>query len=81
MIWINLNILNGLRICPETMLGKLRSTVIDCRDPRELATFYAGVLGGSVHDEDDLFRVYRDPAGHPFCLVLGSRRLAKVTKG
>lgn len=119
------------------MLGKLRSTVIDCRDPRQLATFYAGVLGGSLHeedhtwvvltdpsgrrlafqlspqhdpprfpdphgsqqfhldiavddvdvaerevlalgatrvtdaDEDGLFRVYRDPAGHPFCLVWG----------
>jgi hypothetical protein len=22
-------------------------------------------------DEDDLFRVYRDPAGHTFCLVWG----------
>ena len=117
------------------MIGRLRSTVLDCRDPLGLAEFYAGVLGGSpevssedwvvlidpsgrrlafqkspgheaptfpdprssqqfhldievdaideaerqvlalgatrVADaiEDDDFRVYLDPAGHPFCLV------------
>lgn len=117
------------------MIGRLRSTVLDCRDPIALAEFYAGVLGGSpevkaedwvvlidpsgrrlafqkapehapptfpdpcssqqfhldievdsideaeqrvlalgatrVTDaiEDDDFRVYLDPAGHPFCLV------------
>lgn len=98
------------------MIGQLRSTVVDCRDPMRLATFYAGVLGGSLHEEDepprfpdprgsqqfhldirvdevdaaekavlglgatrvtdaigeDRFRVYRDPAGHTFCLVWGT---------
>jgi catechol 2,3-dioxygenase-like lactoylglutathione lyase family enzyme len=119
------------------MIGNLRSVVVDCKDPRELATFWSAVLGGRltaedhsfvvltdpsgrrlafqlspehspptfpdprgsqqfhldvlVDDvdraerevlalgasrvtdaaEDDMFRVYRDPAGHPFCLVWG----------
>ncbi|BDX30656.1 glyoxalase [Mycobacterium antarcticum] len=118
------------------MLGKLRSVVLDTREPRRLADFYADLLGGDVASEDDdswvvlteptgsrlafqlspehqppqfpdprgsqqfhvdvevddiddaepkvlamgatrvtdavvegEFRVYRDPAGHPFCLV------------
>lgn len=117
------------------MIGKWRSTVVDCIDPSELAEFYAVLIGGSIssedHDwfvltspegqrlafqrapehlpprfpdphasqqfhldvkvgeieaaerqvlargatrvadaiEDDTFRVYRDPAGHTFCLV------------
>jgi hypothetical protein len=119
------------------VIGNLRSVVVDCKDPRELATFWSGVLGGTVREEDhswvvlieptgrrlafqlsseheapdfpdphgsqqfhldvliedidqaerdvlalgatrvtdavedDTFRVYRDPAGHPFCLVWG----------
>jgi catechol 2,3-dioxygenase-like lactoylglutathione lyase family enzyme len=89
------------------MIGKLRSVVLDCPEPRRLADFYAAVLGGEVAVEDhgsqqfhldievddvdvaeskvlangatrvpdavgeDGFRVYRDPAGHPFCLVWG----------
>jgi catechol 2,3-dioxygenase-like lactoylglutathione lyase family enzyme len=116
------------------MIGRLRSTVIDCPDPRALAAFYCELLGMHVVvDEDDWvkirtdsdapaiafqlapdlreprwpdperpqqfhldvevddieaaeqrvlaigatrlpgegkdFRVYADPAGHPFCLV------------
>jgi hypothetical protein len=117
------------------MIGKWRSTVVDCIDPRELAEFYAVLIGGSISSEDndwfvlispegqrlafqrapehrppqfpdphasqqfhldvkvgeieaaeqqvlaqgatrvadavedDTFRVYRDPAGHTFCLV------------
>jgi len=117
------------------MIGRLRSVVLDTKDPRQLAAFYAGVLGGEVEAQDDTwvvltvpthgrlafqlapdhepprfpdprgsqqfhldvevddvddaeskvlalgatrvtdaigeddFRVYRDPAGHPFCLV------------
>ena len=119
------------------MIGSLRSVVLDCKDPQALATFYAGVLGGTVEGEDDwvvltdptgrrlafqpspeyepprfpdprgsqqfhldvliddidnaerdvlalgatrvtdavedhTFRVYRDPAGHTFCLVWGT---------
>jgi catechol 2,3-dioxygenase-like lactoylglutathione lyase family enzyme len=119
------------------MIGRIRSIVLDSRDPRRLAEFYVEVLGGTVakdegdwvtvkdgtgrqlafqrapeHQppefpdprgsqqfhldldvddvdeaerrvlalgatrvenahEDEAFRVYRDPAGHPFCLVYG----------
>ena len=69
------------------MIGKLRSVVLDCRDPLQLATFYAGVLGGTLEKEDDtlgatrvadvlednLFRVFRDPAGHTFDEVVRDR--------
>lgn len=119
------------------MIGKLRSVVLDAKDPHELATFYQSVLGGDLEkaddtwvtltessgrrlafqlspdhepptfpdtrgsqqfhldievaddrvddaerdvielgatrvtdaNEDGTFRVFRDPAGHPFCLV------------
>ena len=125
------------------MIGRLEKTVIDCPDPRELAGFYAEVLGMQVledepdwvvigreegmrelafqraepyvapdwpeparpqhlhldihvDDADDVdaaeaavvalgalrmpgdsergFRVFADPAGHPFCLVYGRPR-------
>ncbi|MEU2059914.1 VOC family protein [Streptomyces sp. NPDC013455] len=113
-------------------LAKLDVVVLDCPDPRALAGFYAGVLGGTVEGDDEwadlkvpggpalafqrapgfvpprwpapdhsqqfhldlavqdldaaeegvlelgakpldtdrsrTFRVYADPAGHPFCL-------------
>lgn len=45
------------------MIGQLRSTVVDCRDPMRLATFYAGVLGGSLHEEDETWVVLTDPQG------------------
>jgi catechol 2,3-dioxygenase-like lactoylglutathione lyase family enzyme len=45
------------------MIGKLRSVVVDCKDPRQLATFYAGVLGGTLHTEDDTWVVLTDPTG------------------
>jgi hypothetical protein len=41
------------------MIGKLRSVVVDCKDRVTDAV------------EDDPFRVFRDPAGHTFCLVYG----------
>ncbi|GGN24856.1 glyoxalase [Lentzea pudingi] len=118
----------------EGMVGQLRSVVLDCPNPRELASFYEELLGaerlageddtwvvivaggtriafqlapeyeppsfpdprGSQQfhldvlvedveeaepkvlalgakllrrDNDDTFRVYADPVGHPFCLV------------
>jgi catechol 2,3-dioxygenase-like lactoylglutathione lyase family enzyme len=122
------------------MIGRLEKTVIDCPDPRELAAFYAEVLGMRVlEDEPDWvvigreegmrelafqradpyvaprwpdpdhpqqlhldiyvedfdaaeaavvalgavrtpgereggFRVFADPAGHPFCLVHGRKQ-------
>ncbi len=46
------------------MIGKLRSTVLDCRNPRSLAEFYAEVLGGTpVAGGDDDWVVLTDPAG------------------
>ncbi|MDO0927394.1 VOC family protein [Streptomyces sp. TG1A-8] len=34
-------------------LAVLDAVVLDCPDPRALAGFYAGVLGGAVEGEDD----------------------------
>lgn len=119
------------------MIGRLRNLVLDTRDPRGLADFYAAVLGAKILEDDDYswvtikdndlriafqlapdhqppkfpdtqgsqqihldilvddvdeaekqvlalgatrvqegqeetdFRVFRDPAGHTFCLVFG----------
>ncbi|MFI6405349.1 VOC family protein [Streptomyces sp. NPDC050548] len=33
-------------------IAKLGTVVLDCPDPRALAAFYAGVLGGTVEAED-----------------------------
>ena len=35
------------------MIGKLRSTVIDCPDPLSLAEFYSGILGGRIAPSSD----------------------------
>jgi catechol-2,3-dioxygenase len=48
---------------PDIMIGTLRSVVVDCKDPRGLATFYAGLLGGTVDAEDDTWVVLTDPDG------------------
>jgi catechol-2,3-dioxygenase len=45
------------------MIGTLRSVVVDCREPRALAEFYAGVLGGDVEGEDDTWVVLTEPSG------------------
>jgi catechol 2,3-dioxygenase-like lactoylglutathione lyase family enzyme len=45
------------------MIGQLRSVVVDCRDPKALAAFYAELLGGTVRDEDDTWQVLTDPDG------------------
>ncbi|MCG7610573.1 MULTISPECIES: VOC family protein [Mycobacterium] len=45
------------------MIGTLRSIVLDCRDPRALAEFYAGLLGGDVAAQDDTWVVVTDPSG------------------
>lgn len=52
------------------MIGKLRSVVLDCRDPLALATFYAGVLGGTVAKEDDTWVVLTDPTGRRLAFQL-----------
>lgn len=45
------------------MIGTLRTVVLDTRDPRSLAEFYAGLIGGDVAAEDDDFVVVTDPQG------------------
>ena len=45
------------------MIGTLRSVVIDCRDPRRLADFYAGLLGGVLEADDDTWVVLNEPSG------------------
>jgi catechol 2,3-dioxygenase-like lactoylglutathione lyase family enzyme len=52
------------------MIGTLRSVVIDCRDPRRLADFYAEVLGGEPAPEDDTWVVLTDPAGRRLAFQL-----------
>ncbi len=45
------------------MIGRLRSVVLDCREPRSLADFYARLLGGTIKAEDDTWVVVTDPEG------------------
>jgi catechol 2,3-dioxygenase-like lactoylglutathione lyase family enzyme len=52
------------------VIGKLRSVVVDCKDPQELATFYAGVLGGTLHREDETWVVLTDPTGRRLAFQL-----------
>jgi catechol 2,3-dioxygenase-like lactoylglutathione lyase family enzyme len=35
------------------MIGRLEKTVLDCPDPRALATFYAELLGMRINEEGD----------------------------
>ena len=44
------------------MIGKLRSTVIDTKDPSGLAGFYQAVLGGDVEKDDDTWVTLIDPS-------------------
>ena len=43
--------------------GNSRSVVLDCRDPRALAAFYAELVGGDLAVDDDTWVVLTDPAG------------------
>jgi catechol-2,3-dioxygenase len=52
------------------MIGKLRSVVLDTRDPRLLAAFYAAVLGGDVEGEDDTWVVLTEPTGRRLAFQL-----------
>ena len=49
----------------ESAIGWIREVVLDGPDPWALARFWAGRDGEPVP-----WRVYRDPAGHAFCLVV-----------
>jgi hypothetical protein len=45
------------------MIGRLRSVVVDCREPRELAAFWAAVIGGTLRADDETWVVLTDPDG------------------
>jgi catechol 2,3-dioxygenase-like lactoylglutathione lyase family enzyme len=45
------------------MIGQLRTVVLDCREPAELARFYIGLLGASVVAEEPDWVAIKDPAG------------------
>lgn len=44
-----------------SVIGKLRSVVLDARNPRLLAAFYAEVLGGEVVIDDETWVTLTDP--------------------
>ncbi|MGV0778547.1 VOC family protein [Mycolicibacterium elephantis] len=52
------------------MIGNLRSVVVDCREPRALANFYAQLLGGTVTEKDHTWVVLTDPAGRRLAFQL-----------
>lgn len=52
------------------MIGKLRSVVLDTRDPAGLATFYGGVLGGTVQHADETWSVLTDQHGRRLAFQL-----------
>ncbi|WP_231646114.1 VOC family protein [Mycolicibacterium mengxianglii] len=52
------------------VIGKLRSVVVDCKNPRLLAAFYAEVLGGEADVEDETWAVVTDPQGHRLAFQL-----------
>ena len=52
------------------MIGELRSVVFDCRDPRAAADFWAGVLGGTVVQEQPHWVVLTDPSGRRLAFQL-----------
>lgn len=45
------------------MIGNLRTIVVDCREPSKLAAFYSGVLGGTLHEQDETWVVLTEPSG------------------
>ncbi|MBP2329852.1 extradiol dioxygenase family protein [Kibdelosporangium banguiense] len=52
------------------MIGRLRSVVLDCKDPLKLAGFYAELLGGTVTEDDDTWVVLTEPMGHRIAFQL-----------
>ena len=52
------------------MIGKLRSVVLDTKEPLKLAQFYEGLLGGTVVHVDETWSVLTDPAGRRFAFQL-----------
>lgn len=54
----------------EFMIGKLRSVVLDTRDPAKLARFYGDLLGGTIQDVDETWSVLTDAQGRRFACQL-----------
>jgi catechol 2,3-dioxygenase-like lactoylglutathione lyase family enzyme len=54
------------------MIGKLRSVVLDTKEPARLAEFYSALLGGDVvvDDEDDTWVVLNEPTGRRLAFQL-----------
>ncbi|MFG1795886.1 VOC family protein [Nocardia sp. NPDC049149] len=52
-------------------VGKLRSVVLDCPEPRKLAQFYLGLLGAEMFsDEEETWVVIVDGDGRRLCFQL-----------
>ena len=45
------------------MIGRLEKTVVDCPDPRQLAEYYAEVLGMRINEDDGGWVVIGDEPG------------------
>ena len=52
------------------MIGRIRSVVVDTRDPRELAEFWAKVLGGEIVAEEPDWVTVRDDRGRRLAFQL-----------
>jgi catechol 2,3-dioxygenase-like lactoylglutathione lyase family enzyme len=52
------------------MIGQLRSVVLDCKDPRRLADFYAELIGGTVTKDEEGWVVLTDPRGRRLAFQL-----------
>lgn len=52
------------------MIGNLRSVVLDTRDPRGLASFWADLLGGTIVEDDDDWVVVAEPNGRRLAFQL-----------
>ncbi|MFD6399052.1 VOC family protein [Nocardia sp. NPDC060249] len=52
------------------MIGNLRSVVLDCRYPAELARFYRELIGGTIEDTDETWVVLTEPQGRRLAFQL-----------
>ncbi|GLZ37071.1 VOC family protein [Actinokineospora sp. NBRC 105648] len=58
------------------VIGRLRSIVLDTKDPHGLATFYAALLGGEVTTVEEDWCVVTDPGGVRVACQLSSGHVA-----
>jgi hypothetical protein len=54
----------------DLMIGKLRSTVLDSKEPHQLASFYHAILGGNLEKDDDTWSTLTDPDGRRLAFQL-----------